>query len=151
MNRFCVPVAIVVLIMRNIDVGDREVLLQRRQNTGFGDGMWDFACAGHVEEGESMTEACVRESFEELGIRTQPEDFKFFTLIYKKDSTITYVNSYFCLTKYYGNIEIMEPSKCSELKWFNVMQLPEDLLPDRKRAFEALLNGDTFIEYGWHE
>ena len=33
------PVAVVVLIIREDD-GRREVLLQRRQNTGFGDGMW---------------------------------------------------------------------------------------------------------------
>ena len=43
MEKFRVPVAVVVLIERNVG-GIKQILLQRRQNTGFGDGMWDFAC-----------------------------------------------------------------------------------------------------------
>ena len=53
MEKFKVPVAVVVLIARNVG-GKEQILLQRRQNTGFGDGMWDFACSGHVEDGESL-------------------------------------------------------------------------------------------------
>lgn len=150
MAKFTAPVAVVVLIAR-IENGVRHILLQRRQNTGFGDGMWDFACSGHVEEGESMTEACVRECREELGIIAEAQRFKFFTLIYKRDGDITYVNSYFYLTEYYAKPVIMEQNKCSELKWFSEDDLPDDLLDDRRQAYEAFLKGIPFIEYGWKE
>ena len=150
MAKFTAPVAVVVLIAR-IENGVRHILLQRRQNTGFGDGMWDFACSGHVEEGESMTEACVRECREELGIIAEAQRFKFFTLIYKRDGDITYVNSYFYLTEYYEKPVIMEQNKCSELKWFSEDDLPDDLLDDRRQAYEAFLKGIPFIEYGWKE
>ena len=147
MGKLKAPVAVVVLITR--DDGVRQVLLQRRQNTGFGDGMWDFACSGHAEEGESLTVACVRECREELGIEARARDFEFFTLIYKRDGNLTYVNPYFHLTKYDGEPAICEPSKCSELRWFDVSALPEDLLPDRRAALKALREGVKLIEYGW--
>jgi 8-oxo-dGTP pyrophosphatase MutT (NUDIX family) len=67
-----VPVAIVFL---RRDVGDTaEVLLQLRQGTGFMDGHWAAAAAGHVEAGESVLEAAVREATEELGITIDPAD-----------------------------------------------------------------------------
>ncbi len=49
------------------------ILLQRR---GFekdtGAGLWDSACAGHVQAGETYTEAATRELREELGIEAAP-------------------------------------------------------------------------------
>ena len=65
--RYSVPVAVVVMISREGGRGT-ELLLQRRANTGFGDGMWDLACSGHVERGETPIASCVRECREELGI-----------------------------------------------------------------------------------
>jgi isopentenyl-diphosphate delta-isomerase len=50
------------------------LLLQRR---GFAKdmaaGLWDSACSGHVQPGESYLDAAVRELEEELGIRAEPE------------------------------------------------------------------------------
>ncbi len=150
MDKFRAPVAVIVLITR-MRGGRREVLLQRRQNTGFGDGMWDFSCSGHVEDGESMTRACARECSEELSIAAEAENFSFFTIIYKRDGKISYVNPYFHLTKYAGEPRINEPDKCSALEWFDESALPEDLLPDRREAYRAFLNGKPFIEYGWQK
>ena len=48
-----VPAAYVILRR-----GD-EVLLQLRRNTGFRDGHWACAAAGHVEAGESVLSAAV--------------------------------------------------------------------------------------------
>ncbi len=36
-------------------------------------GLWDSACSGHVQPGESYLDAAVRELEEELGIRAEPE------------------------------------------------------------------------------
>ena len=62
--------AVILLWLR--DSGERqEILLQRLQNTGYADGMWDFACSGHVELGESMKQALCREAEEELGWKAE--------------------------------------------------------------------------------
>ena len=48
--------------------GRTEVLLQLRRNTGYMDGCWACAVAGHVEVGEPVTRTVVREAAEEAGI-----------------------------------------------------------------------------------
>ncbi len=65
-DRFCVvPAAYVVL--RRGDLGE-QLLLQLREGTGYMDGHWATAAAGHVEAGESVLQAACREATEELGI-----------------------------------------------------------------------------------
>jgi hypothetical protein len=49
--------------------GDGQVLFGRRQNTGFEDGAWHLP-SGHLEAGESVVAALVREAKEEIGIRS---------------------------------------------------------------------------------
>lgn len=56
-----------------------RVLLHRRQNTGYMDGLWDFAGSGHVDGGETAREAVARECREELGISVRPEDEVWFS------------------------------------------------------------------------
>ena len=145
-KRFLTPTSVVVLI-KSEDGG--RILLQKRKNTGFADGMWDFACSGHVEEGESMTSACARECAEELKIQALPEDFRFFTFIYKTDESATYCYGYFLLEKFEGQPRIGEIDKCADLGWFEIDNLPENLIDDRKAALDALKNGIHFLEYGW--
>ena len=131
--------------------GKAKVLLQRRQNTGFMDGKWDLSCSGHVEHGESMKVAAAREAEEELGVTVLPESLDFFVLIHKreKERDLTYYNAYFVCKEFAGDPYIAEPEKCSELKWFDLDSLPDDLINDRKEALRAYLNGVRYIEYGW--
>ena len=51
-----------------------DVLLQLREGTGYRDGHWACAAAGHVEAGESVVQAAVREAREEVGVRIDPAD-----------------------------------------------------------------------------
>ena len=62
-SRFAVVPAAYVILRRN-----DEILLQQRRNTGFRDGFWATAAAGHVERGEAVVDAAVREAREELGV-----------------------------------------------------------------------------------
>mmetsp|Transcript_3520 Transcript_3520/g.5616 ORF Transcript_3520/g.5616 Transcript_3520/m.5616 type:complete len:156 (+) Transcript_3520:2-469(+) len=48
-----------------------EILLGRRQGTGFMDGCYSLP-SGHIEPKETVVEAAVREAEEELGIKVQP-------------------------------------------------------------------------------
>ena len=52
-----------------------ELFLQRRPDwKDIQPGRWDTACGGHVDFGESIEEALVREVWEELGLR--PTDYQ---------------------------------------------------------------------------
>ena len=41
------------------------------------DGQYDMACSGHLEKGESMGMAVVREEREEIGIEIDEKDLKY--------------------------------------------------------------------------
>ncbi len=147
---FLTPSASILMLIKK-DGGKTRVLLQRRQNTGFMDGLWDLSCSGHVEHGENMTRTAVREAKEELGITINPPDVKFFTFVHKREKEwdLTYYNAYFVCGQFSGEPRIAEPEKCSELKWFDIDNLPDDLINDRKHAVKAYFDGVHYIEYGW--
>ena len=65
-----VPAVYVYLLRPSVIAGTdvAEVLLQLRRRTGFRDGHWAAAVAGHVERGESVTAAALREAHEEAGL-----------------------------------------------------------------------------------
>ena len=69
--------AVNLVLTRMNEEGKKEILLQLRQNTGYMDNMYDFACSGHVEKGESFAAALVRETKEEIGIIIKEEDLVF--------------------------------------------------------------------------
>lgn len=100
-----------------------RVLLHRRANTGFMDGYYDFP-SGHVEAGESFTEAAVRELAEEVGLATTESDLQLVHLnqVYLK---LAYINIIFEVTRWSGSPTIMEPNKCDDLQFFALDALPE--------------------------
>ncbi len=151
-ERHMTPSAVMLFLMRKTEKGT-EILLQKRQNTGYGDGMWDCAASGHVEAGESMKAALIREAGEELNIRLSWEQITFATLTHKyiPKSTGSYYNAYFAASQYEGEPIINEPHKCSALEWFNVNSLPSDILPDRKEALENYFSHIPYDELGWEQ
>ena len=113
------------------------------------DGYWDVAASGHLEEGESITQAAIREAKEEIGIDIGKSDIKFAGLYYNNFKTITYCHTYFDVIDYKGTPRINEPDKCSELKWFNLNNLPHDMIEERRLSVLNYLNGIYFGEFGW--
>ena len=47
--------AVFTIITKSV-AGNTQVLLHRRQNTGYQDGMLDIVASGHVDEGETAKE-----------------------------------------------------------------------------------------------
>lgn len=146
------PCASVLMLLKFAE-GKTKVLLQRRQNTGFMDGLWDLSCSGHVEHGENMSQAAVREAKEELGVDISPDKIEFFVFIHKRDEEwdLTFCNAYFVCTEFYGEPRVCELHKCSEIKWFDLDNLPDDLINDRRQALKAYRDGVHYIEYGWNK
>jgi len=141
----------VMLILTRPGEKGLEVLLQLRQNTGYADGCWDFAAAGHVDAGESMKMAVRREAAEELGIDMALEDITFATLNHKNGEADgkVYYNVFFTARAYSGEPRILEPHKCGGLAWFSEHILPDAMIPDRRRALENWLSGIPYTEEGW--
>ena len=101
--------------------------------------------AGHVDEGENVYEAFVREAKEELGIEVSKNDIiNTFVTNRKNKSLSSYFDVYFEINHYEGDIKIMEPNKCKELVWFNINNLPFDMIDFEKRAIENYLDNIFF-------
>lgn len=145
-NRFVVvPAAYVFLLRHAEDTGAREVLLQLREGTGYMDGHWAAAVAGHVERGESVFEAAAREALEEVGItgldlspvcamqRTAATGLEI-------DERVDY---FFTSMSWSGRPRILEPDKCADLRWFALESLPDPVVPHELQVLEALRDGDV--------
>lgn len=128
-----------------------QILLQKRQNTGYQDGAYDLAATGHVEAGESLPQALCRELAEELGITVVPTDLAFATMIHKhdRDTDKVYFYGYFKVLKYTGTPQVMEPHKNAGLSWWSVSQLPAELIGDHKLALEQFAKQIPYSELGW--
>jgi len=130
---------------------NREILLQKRKNTGYMDNMWDCAVAGHVEKNESMKMALLREAREEMNINIKLCNIHFATIMHKftQESNNVYYNGYFFVDSFEGTPIINEPNKCSDLCWFNLNDIPADFIHDRRKALENYLANITYDEMGW--
>lgn len=148
-KRFENPSAVILLLSRMKD-GKEEILLQKRKNTGYYDGYYDFSASGHVEKNETMADAMCREAKEELGITINKNDLEFVCLVHKKDKDEpTYYMGTFKTKKWTGDLIINESKKIEELKWIDINNLPNNLIGDRYIAIENYKNGINYGEYGW--
>ena len=145
--------AVMLLLSRINDKGQEEILLQKRKNTGWKDGYWDFSASGHVEKNETMKMSTIREAKEELGIDVKMEDLEFMSLIHTNtpDTNQVYYNAYFKTMKWSGEPKVNEPEKCEEVKWFFINDLPENVIDNRRIAIENHKNKIYYSEFGWNK
>jgi len=106
---------------------DGKLLFGRRLNTGYMDGLWGFP-SGHLEKNESLVEALAREMKEEVGVTVRPDDVElaFVCHRYGQDNERDYVDFYFEIAKWTGEIVNAEPKKCSELAWLDEAKLSNE-------------------------
>lgn len=126
-----------------------KYLIGRRCNTGYADGSYQVP-AGHVEEGELPTEAVVREAREEVGVSLDSSNLQLVHVGYrpKHDLTGDRVDFFFQAKEWQGEVKNMEPSKCDDLKWVSLDELPENMTPHVREAMESINKGIFFKELG---
>jgi 8-oxo-dGTP diphosphatase len=140
--RFRVVPAAYVLLRQ-----DGEVLLQLRQNTGFRDGHWAMAAAGHVERGESVTAAACREAAEELGVVVTPDDLEPLTAMHRTQGNGKAVDErvdfFFTCTRWSGEPSVREPRKTGGLGWYPLDALPTPVVPHELWVLDRLRAGSV--------
>lgn len=140
-GRFVVVPAAYVFLLRD-GVAGPEVLLQLRQNTGYMDGHWAAAAAGHVERGETAFDAARREALEELGIGDV--DLRFVTSMQRTrhDQPIDErIDFFFTARSWTGMPRIMETDKAAELRWCPLADLPDPVVPHERAVLDAVRTG----------
>ncbi|HEY3873808.1 MAG TPA: 8-oxo-dGTP diphosphatase [Actinocrinis sp.] len=132
------------LLTRTGPSGEREVLLGLKK-TGFGTGKI-VGLGGHIERGESVAQAVVREVMEESGILVEPTDLRALGLIVFRfpnrpqwDMLVTV----FVADRFSG-----KPDESDEVvpEWFGVDKLPyERMWSDARQWLPRILAGERVI------
>ena len=139
---FLAPVAVHLLLVR-----DGKILMLRRHNTGYQDGNYSVV-AGHIDGGEELKTAMIREAREEAGIQISPQDLTVVGVMHLMEDD-EYVSFFLHASSYSGEVVNMEPDKCDDLRWFDLDNLPPNTIPYVRRAIQNYRNGIWFDSLGW--
>lgn len=127
-------------------IRDQQVLLLRRFNTGYEDGNYSVP-AEHLDGGEQVKSAAIREAKEECGISISPEDLEVVGVMHRQSSDER-IDFFLATTNWVGEIINSEPHKCDDLSWHPVDNLPENVIPYVKNALDNYRQGTWFSEFG---
>ena len=114
-----------------------QLLLGLRQGS-HDSGTW-CPPGGHLEFGESNEQAAIREVKEETGLIISTDDIYFenITNDFYPDINKHYITLHLFCKKYKGEPKVMEPEKCVAWKWFDLNDLPQNLMLPVKNFLKA--------------
>ncbi|MDD3353935.1 NUDIX domain-containing protein [Zoogloea sp.] len=141
MARPGIPTGVHVLLWR-----EERVLLMRRAGTGFFDGLYSLP-GGHVEEGESLRRAAIREMREELGVLLEENALDMLGVVHRRSDT-NRIDFFLQTRRWQGTPVIAEPDKCDGLLWCDPSGLPDAMVPYIREALAAG-EGPWIHEAGW--
>lgn len=130
-----------------------EVLLQLRRRTGYMDGHWAAAAAGHLERGETAYAAAHREAAEELGLESL--ELRFVTSMHRTahaEPIDERIDFFFTARTWVGEPRPLEPDKCAEVRWCRLAALPRPTVPHERILLELLAGGEPvppYLTYGF--
>lgn len=140
--RFKLLVAVHLFLVR-----DGKVLLLRRYNTGYEDGNYSVI-AGHLDGGEEIKTAMIREAREEAGVEIAPDALHVVGVMHRL-SNDERIDFFLAATTWSGEPTNREPDKCDELWWCDMQMLPTNVIPYVQRALENYRRGVWFDSFGW--
>lgn len=136
------PVAVHIFFLR-----DTKILLLRRFNTGYEDGNYSVV-AGHVDMGESVIQAVIREVAEEVGVTLDRKDLQIVHVMHRKAENER-IDFFVEVRQWTGEITNQEPHKCDELSWHPITNLPSNTIPYVRHAIACFQNRLYYSEFGW--
>jgi 8-oxo-dGTP pyrophosphatase MutT (NUDIX family) len=133
-----------------IEKGGR-ILLLRRFNTGYEDGKYT-TIAGHLDGKESVVSASIREAKEEAGITIKPEDLDVVYIMHRlsnanREGYSEFVLFFLVVKRWAGEPTLIERNKCDDIGWFDLNNLPENIVPYIKEGIINYGKGMMFSEF----
>ena len=128
-----------------------QILLVQRHNTDWMSGYWNFP-GGLLEENETLTIAAARETKEEVGVIVNPSDFVFSHVLHVRannKNTQDIIGFYFITEKWEGTPINKEPHRHSNVSWFDLNDLPEQITEHALLAIESIKTHKQYFEHGW--
>ena len=137
------PVAVHLFLLK-----DNQILLLKRYNTGYEDGNYSVI-AGHIDGGEDVFNAMIREAKEEAGIDIESDNLEIVQVMHRKKIDEERIDYFFTCENWNGTIEVMEPDKCEELIWVEINNLPKNTIDYIRAAIDNYKSNISFSIYGW--
>ncbi|GAM28398.1 hypothetical protein SAMD00019534_115740 [Acytostelium subglobosum LB1] len=131
--------------MPNVNSTEWSILLHKRMNSNFKDGQYGLV-GGHLENGETIIEAGVREAKEEADLIINHSDLEIISSIHRHSGDREYIDFFVRCIHYQGEPHNMEPNKCSDLRFFPLNALPPSLIDHIHLGIHNSLNGVHFHE-----
>ena len=126
-----------------------KILLLRRAGNVYASGLLCLP-SGHLEQGESVLDAAIRETKEETGIVLDPAVLPLALSIHQRNpGGHTRIGFAFEPSRWQGEPANCEPAKCSELVWASPDTLPVATVAYTAAILRAVGRGDTFALNGW--
>ena len=91
---------------------------------------------GHLESGEDLYDAMIREAKEELGIEIEREDMQMVHIYHHFEKDM--LKFVFKVKIFKNEIQNLEPEKCKELKWVDIENLPVNTISGIRRELEYI-------------
>jgi 8-oxo-dGTP diphosphatase len=128
-------------------IKDGKILLLRRLNTGYEDGNYSVV-AGHLDGNETFIQAMIREAKEEADIDIKPRDLEVVHVVHRM-SDEERIDFFLQAKSWTGKPTNMEPNKCDDLSWYDLDNLPSNVIPYVRQTIEHFRNNVLYSELGW--
>ena len=136
------PIVVHVLLIRA-----NQIYLIRRANTGFEDGKYSLI-GGHLDGGETVSQAAIRECFEEIGVLVGVEHVALLGVEHYK-STLgdsgEGVDFYCRIESWQG--EPWAKSECDHCAWFDLDDLPENMIEFMRNAVLRFTSKEDSVDW----
>jgi len=125
-----------------------RIFLLKRSHSGYMDNYYGLPM-GHIDENESASMAAIREAKEELGIDVKTDGLRYMLTVHRNSIERVYMDVFFEILSYEGEITNNEPHKCEEMGFFAHNSLPHLTTPHVKEAVLCLEKDTSYLETGW--
>lgn len=140
---YTLPAYVGIILKQN-----NQVLLVKRANSDWASECWNFP-GGLLEANETVLQAAVRETKEEIGVSIDPQDFSLVHVLHVHaggTNTRTIIGFYFMAEKWQGTPINNEPEKHNDIGWFDLNNLPAHTTQHAGQALHGLLNCISYSE-----